>query len=64
VEEVDLRSEGDIFRNGAFFVQSGDENWSSKHPDVNDNVKPASAKNVRQMTRFAGRLKCVVGKPC
>jgi len=58
------RSEGDIFRNGAFFVQSGDENWSSKHPDVNDNVKPASAKNVRQMTRFAGRLKCVVGKPC
>lgn len=58
------RSEGDLFFNGAFFVQSGDAKWSSKHPEVYDKVAPASATNVRDMTRFAGALDCVVGKPC
>jgi len=58
------RSEGNAFFNGAFFTESGDANWSSKHPDVNDNLKPAAASNVKEMTQFAGVLDCVVGKPC
>jgi pectate lyase len=58
------RSEGDLFFNDAFFVQSGDADWSSKHPDVNDNMKPASAENVKELTQFAGALDCVVGKAC
>jgi len=58
------RSEGDAFFNGAYFVQSGDPNWLSKNSDADDRVRPAPAKNVRQMTQFAGALTCKVGSPC
>ncbi|KAL3624179.1 putative pectate lyase P59 [Castilleja foliolosa] len=58
------RSEGDMFLSGAFFVQSGDPNWSSKHPEKYDNTQAASAQNVGEMTRFAGALGCKVGQPC
>lgn len=58
------RSEGDLFYNGAFFVQSGDPNWSSKHPEVYDKVTAAPATHVAQLTKFSGALNCRIGRPC
>ncbi|KAL0450592.1 UNVERIFIED_CONTAM: putative pectate lyase P59 [Sesamum latifolium] len=58
------RSEGDIFQGGAFFVQSGDPTYTSKHPEKYDLIKAASAQNVVEITKFAGALGCKVGVPC
>ncbi|KAK2408325.1 pectate lyase [Trifolium repens] len=57
------RSVNDEFLNGAYFIQSG--------PELNDRpfsrqdmitAKPGSY--VGRLTRFAGNLRCSVGKPC
>ncbi|KAL3624178.1 putative pectate lyase P59 [Castilleja foliolosa] len=58
------RSEGDMFLRGAFFVQSGDANWSSQHPEKFDQIQSASAQTVGEMTKFAGALGCKVGQAC
>ncbi|KAK4488461.1 hypothetical protein RD792_004225 [Penstemon davidsonii] len=58
------RSEGDLFLGGAFFVQSGDPLWPSKHPDMYDQITAAPATHVAEMTRFAGSIGCKVGQPC
>lgn len=58
------RSEGDLFLRGAFFVQSGDPNWSKKHPETSDALPAGPATQVYELTKFAGALKCMVGKPC
>ncbi|XP_073060351.1 probable pectate lyase P59 [Primulina eburnea] len=58
------RSEGDLFLRGAFFVQSGDPNWSSKHPEKFDKISAAPATLVAEMTKFAGWLNCRPGVPC
>lgn len=58
------RSQGDIFLRGAYFVESGDPQYTSKHPEKYDQIAPASAENVAEMTRFAGSLGCKVGEPC
>lgn len=58
------RSQGDIFLRGAFFVESGDPNFTSKHPELYDLIAPASANHVAEMTRFAGALGCNIGQPC
>ncbi|KAK4477624.1 hypothetical protein RD792_016862 [Penstemon davidsonii] len=58
------RSEGDLFMGGAFFVQSGDGTWTSKHPEKYDQITAASATNVAEMTKFAGSLGCTVGQAC
>ncbi|KAL0350928.1 UNVERIFIED_CONTAM: putative pectate lyase P59 [Sesamum radiatum] len=58
------RSEGDIFLGGAFFVQSGDPTYTSKHPEKYDLIQGASAQNVAEITKFAGALGCKVGVPC
>lgn len=58
------RSEGDIFLRGAFFVQSGDPQWTSKHPELYDGIEAVPATNVDAITRFAGALRCRVGQPC
>ncbi|KAL2552331.1 Pectate lyase family protein [Forsythia ovata] len=58
------RSEGDLFLRGAFFVQSGDPDWSKKHPESYDTLSAAPANRVDEITKFAGALNCMVGKPC
>lgn len=58
------RSEGDLLMNGAFFVQSGDPQFTSKHPQYFDGIKPASGSYVRSMTKYSGALNCVVRRPC
>lgn len=58
------RSQGDLFLRGAFFVQSGDPDYTSKHPELYDLIEPADAKHVEEMTRFAGSLNCKVGEAC
>ncbi|XP_073018958.1 probable pectate lyase P59 [Primulina eburnea] len=58
------RSEGDMFLRGAFFVQSGDPIWTSKHPEVYDKISAAPATHVAEMTRFAGWMNCKLGIPC
>ncbi|XP_073159085.1 probable pectate lyase P59 [Henckelia pumila] len=58
------RSEGDMFLRGAFFVESGDPKWTSKHPEVYDKISAAPATNVAEMTRFAGWINCKPGIPC
>lgn len=56
-------SDGDIFQNGAFFTPSGDLN-GAKTFEALELIKPAPAKQVGKITKFAGALRCVVGKPC
>ncbi|XP_015064262.1 probable pectate lyase P59 [Solanum pennellii] len=58
------RSEGDLFMNGAYFVQAGDPDWSKKHQNLYDGIAPAPADQVTWITRFAGTLNCKVGLPC
>ena len=58
------RSEGNLFMNGAYFTESGDPEWSSKHKDLYDGISAAPAEDVTWMTRFAGVLGCKPGKPC
>ncbi|KZV58767.1 pectate lyase-like [Dorcoceras hygrometricum] len=59
------RSEGDLFMNGAFFTESG--------PPIKYTRNPLTARNtiqfrpgtfVGRLTRFAGALKCNIGRPC
>ncbi|KAL2252430.1 probable pectate lyase P59 [Sesamum indicum] len=57
-------TDGDLFLRGAYFIPSGDQDWPSKHPEKSDNIKPASAKLVSQMTKFAGRLGCKLKYAC
>lgn len=57
-------SEGDLFLRGAYFVASGDQSWTKKHPEVYDKIMAAPARFVEEMTRFAGALGCKVGLPC
>ena len=58
------RSQGDIFLRGAFFVESGDASFVSKHPELYDKVVAASGESVAMMTKFAGALGCRVGEAC
>lgn len=58
------RSEGDLYMNGAYFVQAGDPDWSKKHQNLYDGIAAAPADQVTWMTRFAGALNCKVGKAC
>ncbi|OAY63039.1 Pectate lyase [Ananas comosus] len=56
------RSEGDVLRNGAFFIESGGLNKRSF--SSRDYIKARPGTWVRSLTRFAGWLNCRVGKPC
>ncbi|EPS66620.1 hypothetical protein M569_08154, partial [Genlisea aurea] len=58
------RSDGDVFMRGAYFTQSGDPNYMSKHPERYDLMQAADGSNVAAITRFAGALLCKVGAPC
>ncbi|KAF5726803.1 pectate lyase [Tripterygium wilfordii] len=57
------RSEGDLMMNGAYFVQSGHPKSSRRFSKV-DMIKAKPGTFVTRLTRFAGSLNCVVGKPC
>lgn len=57
-------SEGDLFLRGAYFVESGDKDWTKKHPQLYDKIMAAPATKVAEMTKFAGALGCKVGTPC
>ncbi|KAH6763488.1 Pectate lyase family protein [Perilla frutescens var. hirtella] len=57
-------SEGDLFLRGAYFIASGDKDWTKKHPELYDKIMAAPAKHTAEMTRFAGVLPCIVGSPC
>lgn len=57
-------SEGDLFMRGAYFIPSGDQDWTKKHHELYDKITAAPATRVAEMTRFAGALGCNVGQPC
>ncbi|KAF5741011.1 pectate lyase [Tripterygium wilfordii] len=57
------RSEGDLMMNGAYFVQSGHPKSSRRFSNA-DMIKAKPGTYVTRLTRFAGSLNCVVGKPC
>lgn len=56
------RSEGDFMMNGAFFRQSG----NPKHVFAAgvDLIKPKPGSFAGLLTRYAGALKCIPGRPC
>ncbi|CAL9180843.1 unnamed protein product [Musa hybrid cultivar] len=56
------RSEGDLLKNGAFFVPSG----AGKLGNVSykDLIKAKPGTFVTRLTRFSGALKCVPNRPC
>ncbi|XP_073134831.1 pectate lyase-like isoform X2 [Henckelia pumila] len=59
------RSEGDLFTNGAFFTESGPPIKYTRNPLTQRNTinfRPGSF--VGRLTRFAGALKCIPGRPC
>ncbi|XP_068306477.1 pectate lyase-like [Pyrus communis] len=55
------RSENDLMMNGAFFVESGSPIRNLPEADMIQ-AKPGTF--VAKLTRFAGPLKCIKGKPC
>ncbi|KAH6822319.1 Pectate lyase family protein [Perilla frutescens var. hirtella] len=57
-------SEGDVFLRDAYFVTSGDQSWTKKHPEVYDKVVAAPGTYVAEMTKFTGIVGCNVGRPC
>ncbi|KAI8533876.1 hypothetical protein RHMOL_Rhmol10G0043500 [Rhododendron molle] len=57
------RSQGDLFKGGAFFVESGDPNGVSKFGGL-DWTAPRPARAVKSLTRFAGVIGCRPGVPC
>ncbi|KAK4367521.1 hypothetical protein RND71_011313 [Anisodus tanguticus] len=58
------RSQGDLLMNGAFFVESGDPDWTRKHIDLFDGISSASGDQVTWITRFSGALNCEPGQAC
>ncbi|KAL6994251.1 pectate lyase, partial [Sarracenia purpurea var. burkii] len=61
------RSEGDLMMNGAFFIESGDPNGFSKtftRFESKARIGAVSGEAVTTITRFAGPLPCVPGRPC
>ncbi|GMI74414.1 hypothetical protein like AT1G14420 [Hibiscus trionum] len=57
------RSEGDLFTNGAFFVESGSASASKKFgADKMIAYKPGQKTPL--LTKNAGALNCIAGKPC
>ncbi|XP_019155215.1 PREDICTED: probable pectate lyase P56 [Ipomoea nil] len=56
-------SDGDVFLNGAFFRPSGDQKGAQKYGHL-DLVNPLPGKAVGKITKFAGLLRCKIGKPC
>ncbi|XP_042419404.1 pectate lyase-like [Zingiber officinale] len=57
------RSEGDLMRNGAFFVPSGRDPDKSTF-DQKDLIKAKPGTFVARLTRYSGSLDCVRGQPC
>lgn len=57
------RSSRDVFKNGAYFVQSG---YGSCYPKYTSKqtFKVAHGSLVPALTAKAGALRCFVGKPC
>ena len=54
------RSEGDIFLNGAFFVESGKK--VTNFPKTDIKAQPGDA--VSTLTKDAGPIKCIRNKAC
>lgn len=58
-------SEKDLFMNGATFLQSGRRVWTRSHSKrVGALIKPRGGTHVTRLTRYAGALRCRVGRPC
>lgn len=57
------RSQGDLFKRGAFFVESGDPNGVSRFGGL-DGTAPRPGKAVKSLTRYAGVIGCRPGVPC
>ena len=55
------RSQDDLMMNEAYFVESGDPNVDLSNKFV-INAKPGKYASI--LTKFAGPLPCVEGKPC
>ncbi|KAH6822313.1 Pectate lyase family protein [Perilla frutescens var. hirtella] len=49
-------SEGDLFLRGAYFIASGDKDWTKKHPELYDKIMAAPATKVAELTKFAGTM--------
>nr|CAN69905.1 hypothetical protein VITISV_001007 [Vitis vinifera] len=57
------RSEGDLMRNGAFFVPSGNPSKRMPYSRL-DMIKAKPGTYVSRLTRFSGALTCRRGGPC
>lgn len=58
------RSEGDLFTNGAFFIESG-QPFSRENPEIRKSmIKAKPGSFAGRLTRYAGALKCKPGHPC
>lgn len=57
------RSEGDLFKNGAFFRESGPEIKSTPFTE-HTTIQFEPAKFVGRLTRKAGVIQCKIGKAC
>ncbi|KAF2308600.1 hypothetical protein GH714_011194 [Hevea brasiliensis] len=57
------RSEGDLFMNGAYFVQSGQPNLKTR-PNDEYMIHAMPGARATKMTRYAGALDCFPGQKC
>ncbi|XP_074588001.1 pectate lyase-like isoform X2 [Curcuma longa] len=58
------RSENDLYRNGAFFVESGHTVSTSGKFSKIDFIKARPGHSAGRLTRFSGSLNCRPGRPC
>ncbi|XP_019167209.1 PREDICTED: pectate lyase-like [Ipomoea nil] len=60
------RSEGDLFLNGAYFVESGEElhHYNNTRFNNTNRIRHRPASYVGRLTRTSGALKCKVGRFC
>ncbi|XP_024174385.2 probable pectate lyase 4 [Rosa chinensis] len=56
-------SKGDIFENGASFIQTG-QGGAQPHYNMEQNFRVADAKSVRSLTRSSGALTCTKQSRC
>ncbi|CAI0453526.1 unnamed protein product [Linum tenue] len=57
------RSEGDLFMNGAYFIESGNPSLKPR-PAKKFMLTPKPAVLATRMTRYAGALECTARQPC
>ncbi|KAL1360776.1 hypothetical protein HN51_006153 [Arachis hypogaea] len=57
-------SDHDLFMNGATFLQSGQPITKLQNVNKGMIMKPRPGSHANRLTKYAGALGCIVGKPC